>query len=55
MLDAEGEPEHEHGITAAPGPYFLGLRWQSRRSVLATLVADLDAAARRTSPSAGAG
>jgi putative flavoprotein involved in K+ transport len=32
VLDAEGEPEHEHGITAAPGLYFLGLRWQSRRS-----------------------
>ena len=32
VLDAAGEPEHEHGITAAPGLYFLGLRWQSRRS-----------------------
>ena len=32
MLDADGEPVHEHGITAAPGIYFLGLRWQSRRS-----------------------
>jgi putative flavoprotein involved in K+ transport len=32
VLDADGEPEHEHGITAAPGLYFLGLRWQSRRS-----------------------
>ena len=32
MLDADGEPEHERGVTAAPGLYFLGLRWQSRRS-----------------------
>ena len=32
VLDADGEPEHERGITAAPGLYFLGLRWQSRRS-----------------------
>jgi putative flavoprotein involved in K+ transport len=32
VLDADGEPAHEHGITAAPGLYFLGLRWQSRRS-----------------------
>lgn len=32
VLDADGEPVHEHGITTAPGIYFLGLRWQSRRS-----------------------
>jgi len=32
VLDPDGEPVHERGITAAPGIYFLGLRWQSRRS-----------------------
>jgi putative flavoprotein involved in K+ transport len=32
VLDDDGEPVHERGITAAPGLYFLGLRWQSRRS-----------------------
>ena len=32
VLDAEGEPVHERGRTAAPGLYFVGLRWQSRRS-----------------------
>jgi putative flavoprotein involved in K+ transport len=32
VLDAEGEPEHERGVTAAPGLYFVGVRWQSRRS-----------------------
>ena len=32
VLDAGGEPEHERGRTAEPGLYFVGLRWQSRRS-----------------------
>lgn len=32
VLDADGEPVHERGVTAAQGIYFLGLRWQSRRS-----------------------
>jgi putative flavoprotein involved in K+ transport len=32
VLDVEGEPEHERGRTAEPGLYFVGLRWQSRRS-----------------------
>lgn len=32
VLDADGEPEHERGVTAAAGLYFLGMRWQSRRS-----------------------
>jgi putative flavoprotein involved in K+ transport len=32
VLDDDGEPLHERGITAAPGLYLLGLRWQSRRS-----------------------
>jgi len=32
MLGDDGEPVHERGVTAAPGLYLLGLRWQSRRS-----------------------
>ena len=32
VLDAEGEPEHQRGRTAERGLYFVGLRWQSRRS-----------------------
>jgi putative flavoprotein involved in K+ transport len=28
----DGEPVHDRGVTAAPGLYFLGLRWQHRRS-----------------------
>ena len=29
VLDVDGEPVHQRGVTAAPGLYFLGLRWQS--------------------------
>jgi putative flavoprotein involved in K+ transport len=32
VLDADGEPVHRRGVTAAPGLYFLGLRWQYRRN-----------------------
>ena len=32
VLGDDGEPVHERGVTAAPGLYLLGLRWQSRRS-----------------------
>ncbi|NMO92708.1 NAD(P)-binding domain-containing protein [Actinomycetospora sp. TBRC 11914] len=32
VLDAAGEPVHRRGITDAPGLYFLGLKWQYRRS-----------------------
>jgi len=35
VLDAEGEPQHHRGLTAAPGLAFLGLPWlNSRRSAL---------------------
>lgn len=32
VLDADGAPVHRRGVTAAPGLYFLGLRWQYRRN-----------------------
>jgi putative flavoprotein involved in K+ transport len=32
VLDAEGEPVHDRGVTAAPGLYVVGLRWLHRRS-----------------------
>jgi putative flavoprotein involved in K+ transport len=32
LLGDDGEPLHDRGVTAAPGLYLLGLRWQSRRS-----------------------
>jgi putative flavoprotein involved in K+ transport len=32
VLDARGEPVHRHGITGAPGLYFLGLQWLSKMS-----------------------
>ena len=32
VFDVDGEPVHRRGVTAAPGLYFLGLRWQYRRS-----------------------
>jgi putative flavoprotein involved in K+ transport len=32
VLDVDGEPVHRRGVTAAPGLYFLGLRWQYRRN-----------------------
>src|SRR5206468_1398414 len=28
LFDAAGAPLHERGVTAYPGLYFLGLRWQ---------------------------
>jgi putative flavoprotein involved in K+ transport len=31
VFDAEGEPVQSRGVTAAPGLYFLGLRWLYRR------------------------
>ncbi|HMG31534.1 MAG TPA: NAD(P)-binding domain-containing protein [Jiangellaceae bacterium] len=31
VFDAEGEPVQRRGVTAAPGLYFLGLRWLHRR------------------------
>ena len=31
VFDAEGEPLQSRGVTAAPGLYFLGLRWLYRR------------------------
>jgi putative flavoprotein involved in K+ transport len=31
VFDAEGEPVQHRGVTAAPGLFFLGLRWQYRR------------------------
>lgn len=31
VFDATGRPIHQRGVTAAPGIYFLGLPWQSRR------------------------
>ncbi|WP_291730553.1 NAD(P)/FAD-dependent oxidoreductase [Leisingera sp. F5] len=30
-FDAQGRPQHQRGVSAAPGIYFLGLPWQSRR------------------------
>jgi putative flavoprotein involved in K+ transport len=30
VLDANGAPVHQRGVTAAPGLYFLGLKWQYR-------------------------
>jgi putative flavoprotein involved in K+ transport len=30
-LDAQGRPNHQRGVSAEPGIYFLGLPWQSRR------------------------
>ena len=32
VLDADGEIAHEGGVTAAPGLYVLGLRFQCRRT-----------------------
>lgn len=32
VFDADGEPIHQRGVTAAPGLYFLGLRWLYRRN-----------------------
>ena len=32
VLDADGEPVHDRGVTAAPGLYVVGLRWLHRRS-----------------------
>lgn len=32
VLDATGEPLQRRGVTAAPGLFFLGLRWMHRRS-----------------------
>jgi putative flavoprotein involved in K+ transport len=31
VFDATGRPVHQRGVTSAPGLYFLGLPWQSRR------------------------
>ena len=31
VFDADGEPVQRRGVTAAPGLYFLGLRWMHRR------------------------
>jgi putative flavoprotein involved in K+ transport len=31
-FDAKGQPEHERGISAVPGLYFLGLSWLTRRA-----------------------
>jgi len=31
VLDADGKPRHQRGVSAEPGLYFLGLPWQSRR------------------------
>src|SRR5699024_10428961 len=30
-LDAQGRPIHQRGVSPAPGVYFLGLPWLSRR------------------------
>jgi putative flavoprotein involved in K+ transport len=30
-FDEEGKPNHQRGVSAEPGVYFLGLPWQSRR------------------------
>jgi putative flavoprotein involved in K+ transport len=32
VLDAGGEPRHQHGVAAVPGLYFLGLPWLVRMS-----------------------
>ena len=32
VLDAEGEPIQERGVTSAAGLFFLGLKWMYRRS-----------------------
>jgi putative flavoprotein involved in K+ transport len=31
VFDAAGAVMHRRGVTAAPGPYFLGLPWQHTR------------------------
>lgn len=31
VLDKQGRPVHQRGVTAEPGVYFLGLPWQTRR------------------------
>ena len=31
VLDEDGKPRHQRGVSAEPGLYFLGLPWQSRR------------------------
>lgn len=31
VLDDNGKPKHQRGVTSEPGIYFLGLPWQSRR------------------------
>ena len=31
IFDDQGRPEHQRGVTAEVGLYFLGLPWQSRR------------------------
>jgi putative flavoprotein involved in K+ transport len=31
VLDEEGRPKHQRGVSVEPGIYFLGLPWQSRR------------------------
>jgi len=31
VLNQAGDPQHQRGVTAEPGLYFLGLPWQSRR------------------------
>ncbi len=31
VFDGEGKPEHQRGVSAEPGIYFLGLPWLSRR------------------------
>ena len=31
VLDANGRPQHQRGVTNEYGVYFLGLPWQSRR------------------------
>ena len=30
-FDEQGKPQHQRGVSAEPGVYFLGLPWQSRR------------------------
>jgi putative flavoprotein involved in K+ transport len=32
VLDGQGRPRHDRGVTAVPGLYFLGLSWLSRRA-----------------------
>jgi putative flavoprotein involved in K+ transport len=31
VFDAQGQPQHQRGVSTEPGIYFLGLPWQSRR------------------------